>query len=155
MIQLLTNIEVKKNTALIYKFLLTLDKEKYCQWHPAHKDFEVIKRTEQELGSILYFKEIVEGTTVKYKWRITEVTENKLVKMKALYFYPVYLTIALENISENKTIVHHYLDIGYRVKFLSLITDWVVSHTLFSAKKRKSQQQHAIEEYTNLENLLD
>lgn len=74
--------------------------------------------------------------------------------MKALYFYPLYLTIALERVSENKTIVHHNLDIGYRIKFLSLITDWVVGHTLFSIKKRKSQQQHAIEEYTNLENLL-
>lgn len=155
MIQLLTNIEVKKNAGLIYKFLLTLEREKYCQWHPAHKDFEVIKRTEQELGSILYFKEIVDGTAVKYKWRIIELTENKLVKMKALYFYPVYLTIALESVSENKTIVHHHLDIGYRIKFLSLITDWLVGHTLFSPKKRKSQQQHAIEEYTNLEHLLD
>ncbi|WP_374174381.1 hypothetical protein [Flavobacterium tructae] len=155
MIHLLTDIEVKMNTALIYKFLLNLDREKYCQWHPAHKDFVVIERTEQELGSILYFKEIVDGTTVKYKWRIIEVTENKLVKMKALYFYPVYLTIALENISENKTIVHHSLDIGYRNNFLSLITDWVVGRTLFSIKKRKSQQLHAIEEYTNLENLLD
>mgnify|MGYP006150523889 CR=1 FL=1 len=111
--------------------------------------------TEKELGSILYFKEIVEGTTVKYKWRIIEVTENKLVKMKALYFYPVYLTIALESITENKTIVHHSLDIGYRNNFLSLIPDWVVGRTLFSIKKRKSQQLHAIEEYTNLENLLN
>lgn len=76
--------------------------------------------------------------------------------MKALYFYPACLTIALESVSENKTIVHHHLGIGYRIKFLSLIPDWVVGHTLFSPKKRKSQQQqHAIEEYTNLENLLD
>ncbi|OHT46600.1 hypothetical protein [Flavobacterium tructae] len=155
MIHLLTDIEVKKNKALIYEFLLNLDKEKYCQWHPAHKEFAVIKRTEKELGSILYFKEIVDETTVNYKWRIIELTENKLIKMKALYFYPIYLTIALESISQNKTIVHHYLEIGYSIKFLNLIIDWAVGHSLFSLKKRKSQQLHAIEEYTNLENLLN
>ncbi|GAA6767672.1 hypothetical protein AAFH68_36220 [Flavobacterium sp. CGRL1] len=154
MIQLSTDIEVKKSTNLIYEFLLNLDKEKYCQWHSAHKDFAVIKRTEQEIGSILYFKEIVDQTVVNFKWRIIEITENKLVKMQAIYFYPVYLTIGLENISKNVTIVHHNLHIGFKIKFLNLIPDWIIGNTLFSLRKRKSQQKHAIEEYKNLEYLL-
>jgi len=154
MIQLTTNIQVKKSADFIYEFLLNLDKEKYCKWHSAHKDFTVIKRNEQEIGSILYFKEIVDQTVVNFKWRIIEITENKLVKMRALYFYPICLTIGLESISKEATIVHHHLHVGFKLKFLNLIPDWIIGNTLFSQRKRKSQQQHAIEEYKNLEHLL-
>lgn len=155
MIPLITDIEVGKSARLIYQFLLHLDKEKYCQWHPAHQDFAVIDRTPQDLGSILYFKETVDGTTVNFRWRVTELIENQRVKMQALFFYPVFLTVGLEAISAQKTVVHHRLDIGYKQNFFSPLADGLVGQTLFSQRKRKSQQRHAVEEYKRLEQILD
>jgi hypothetical protein len=154
MIQLLTDIEVKKSADKIYSFLLNLDKEKYCLWHSCHKDFKTINKTDDINGSILYFHEVVDGTKANYKWTLIDHKVDKLIKMKANYFYPLYLTINLDGISLNKTIVRHDISTGFQNKFLSLIFDSVVGQTLFSKRVRQSQQRHAIDEYQNLENIL-
>jgi len=154
MLKLLTEIELDKSADKIYSFLLNLDKDKYCLWHSCHKDFKIIAKTDNINGSVFYFHEIVDGTKANYKWTLIDHRKDILIKMKAIYFYPLYLTIKLDRISAHKTIVRHEISTGFQNKFLSLIFDSVVGKTLFSKKVRQSQQRHAIDEYKNLENIL-
>lgn len=153
MLRQVTEIEVEKPANEIYSFLLNLDKEKYCNWHPFHKDFKTIKRTNNTDGSVFYLYEVVDGTKADFNWTVIEHKENKMVKMKANLCYPLYLTLEFDKISPSKTIVRQKISVGFDNK-LGKILDFFVSKIAFTKKVRKSQREHAIEEYKNLEKIL-
>lgn len=58
MIIITTKIEIKgKTPEQIYNWILNFDDEKYKKWQPAHKVWRTIKRTPNEMGSIVYLDE--------------------------------------------------------------------------------------------------
>jgi len=61
MIKIITKIIIKgKSPQQIFDFIWNLNQERYIQMEPtAHKDVKLIKETENRVGSIFYFDEIL------------------------------------------------------------------------------------------------
>ncbi len=153
MTNLITKIEILgKKPSQISDFMLSLNKEKYLNWHPEHKDFAIIKQTENILGTVFYFHEKMDKLTVKYKWEVVEFTQNHKVVMKAKYFIPVYLILTFDD-TENGTLVTHDLQLGYKKKITGLV-DWIIKTFVFTKSKEFSNERHAIEEFKNLEKII-
>lgn len=87
---------------------------------------------------MFYFHEVVDRTKAKYKWTLIDHKVGQLIKMKANYFYPLYLIINLDSISADRTIVTHNISTGYQNSFFSSIFDTVIEQALFSKKVRQS-----------------
>ena len=150
----ITKIEILgKKPNQIFDFMLSLNKEKYLNWHPEHKDFAVINQTENKLGTVFYFHEKMDKLTVKYKWEVVEFTQNHKVVMKAKYFIPIYLTLTFDE-TENGTLVTHDIQLGYKKKTIGII-DWVIKSFVFTKSKVFSNERHAIEEFKNLEKIIN
>ena len=149
----ITKIEILgKKPNQIFDFMLSLNKEKYLNWHPEHKDFAVINQTENKIGTVFYFYEKMDKLTVKYKWEVVEFTQNHKVVMKAKYFIPIYLTLTFDE-TENGTLVTHDIQLGYKKKTIGII-DWVIKSFVFTKSKELSNERHAIEEFKNLEKII-
>lgn len=154
MLEHLTIIEVAKPADKIYSFMLNLDGDKYRNWHPEHIDFRQINKTENIKGSIFYLNEEVEGTKVNYYWTVVEHKKNEVIKMKANYFYPIYLTLEFQSNSVDKTTVRHNIEIGFENKLISPIFDFLIRIIKFPQRVIKSLDRHATEEFKNLEKIL-
>lgn len=154
MTNLITKIEILgKKPSQIYDFMLDLDKEKYIAWHPTeHIDYRVVKETPDIIGSICFYHEKIDNLTVKYHWKVTELTENQEIIMKAKHLIPVYLKLKLDETSHG-TLVTHNLQIGYNNGISDWI-DWVVKNFIFTKNNRDSLERHANEEFKNLENII-
>jgi len=159
MIQITTRIIIKgKSPQEIFDWIRNLNQERYLQWHPtAHKNFKLIKETENLIGSIIYFDEIFEGIRIKKKWEFVEVERNLPIsfegKMKAKTFYPIYLHLSGKKVNSDTEIIH-ILRIGFSFKGLEKIFDWFVKKIIFTERKIKAVERHATEEFKNLENII-
>jgi hypothetical protein len=149
----MTQIEVLgKKPHQIYAFMFGLDKAKYTNWHPEHKDFRVVKQTKDTLGSVFFFNEKMDKLKVKYNWEVVQLVANQRIVMKAQYFIPIYLILTFDE-TPNGTLVSHELQLGYKKKITG-ITDWFILNVVFPKNKQFSDKRHAIEEFKNLEKLL-
>ena len=155
MINIVTRIFVKKKTSeQIYSWLLNLDHEKYIQWHPtAHKDYRRVYINKNITGSIFYFDEYIGKLHINYEWSITRIKQNKFIITKAKSFYPIYLIISFEDMFGG-TEVTHDLRIGFKFLGFEKIIDLFANSFLLTSRERQAINQHAKEEFTNLEHLL-
>lgn len=158
MIQIITKIIVKgKSPQQIFDWLHNLNQERYLQWHPAHKDYRLIRETKNLTGSIIYFDETFGGRRVNYKWELIKVKRNLPVlvedKMKAKTLYPVYWHLSGEKINNDTKIIHKLM-IGFSFKGLEKIFDWFVRKFIFTERRIKTLERHATEEFKNLEKII-
>lgn len=143
----------EKSISKIYDWLLNLDNERYLKWHSAHKSFTRIKETENFVGSIFHFDEVINGFRINFKWEIVEIKPDEFIKLKAKIFFPIYILLSMKNVNGD-TVIIHQLNVGFSFMGLEKIFDWLVSHFILTQKKVKALDRHATEEFKNLENLI-
>jgi len=149
-----TRISIKgKSASQVFDWLCSLNQERYLQWHPAHKDYRLSKGPKGFVGNIIYFDEQIDGFRINWEWKVVDLRENELILMKARYFYPICLSLSLKEIRGN-TEVAHELRVGFAFKGFEKPFDWLVSRLIFTDKRAKALNQHAIEEFKNLERLI-
>lgn len=159
MIQIVTKIIVKgKSPQQIFDWMRNLNQEKYLQWHPiAHKTYRQSKETEDLIGSVIYFNEEIDSFRVDYEWEFVEVKKSLPIsveiKMKAKYFYPIYLNLSAKKVDID-TDVTHKLQIGFYAMGLEKIFDWFVRKFIFTKRQIEALERHATEEFKNLENII-
>ena len=154
MIRIVTRIVVNAKSSLqISRWMRTLNREKYLQWHQAHKDYKRIKITRSFVGSVIYFDETIEDLRIRFRWEVIELRGNELLIMKARFFYPIYLQLSLKEINGNTEVLHE-LRIGFELCGVEKIFDALISLFVFTNKRAKALDRHATEEFGNLERLI-
>jgi len=150
-----TKIEiVGKQPSQIYDFMFSLDKPKYMAWHPEdHAGFAIIEHTETRRGSVFYFDERIGDFRVNYQWEVIGVMKNHKIIMKAKYKIPIYLILTFDK-TLNGTLVTHDLQIGNQHKSDG-IKDWFIKKFIFTLSRQNALTKHAIEEFKNLEKLIE
>lgn len=143
---------IGKNAHQIFSFFENCNKEKYQSWHVEHHDFEFKKRTENLIDSEIYFKEIIKGFKVNYTWKIERVEQGRLIQLNAKYFYPIYLTLTFKDESDG-VIVQQDLIMGGENQLIKL--DWFIEKFILTNKVSRNLQTHFMEEFKNLETLID
>lgn len=135
----------------IEDFFLTLDKEKYLDWHPEHIDYKMIRLTDDIIGSEIYFKEKFDKLLIDYTWKIISYTPGRSLTLKAKYFYPIQLYLSFDQ-NANGTTVLHAISLGFE-GFGSKLFDAVISKTMFTTADLRSNERHAIEEFKRLKTI--
>ncbi|MCL0056730.1 hypothetical protein M1N50_00180 [Dehalococcoidia bacterium] len=159
MIKLTTKIIVKgKSPQQVLDFIWNLNQERYIQMEPtAHKDYKIIKETENRVASIFYFDETLEGFRIRNKLKVVEFKDNLptsfQAKMKVKTLYPIHFSLSAKKINGDAEITH-MLEIGFSFKGLEKIFDWFVGKFILTERLREVIDQHAIKEFKNLENIL-
>jgi hypothetical protein len=157
----LTNGQVKvtstvkvigKNADQIFSFIKSCDNEKYKSWHIEHKGFKFIKRTEGFIASEIHFKEIIRGFKVNYTWTVQQVEQGKFIKLRAKYFYPIYLVLTFKDESDG-VFVQQDLIIGKENQLVKL--DWLIKKFIITKNVSINLETHFVEEFKNLENLIE
>ena len=143
---------IGKNAHQIFSFIENCDKEKYQSWHVEHKDFEIKKRTEDFIGSEIYFKEIIKGFKVNYTWKVEQVEREKMIQLKAKYFYPMYLTLTFKD-EPDGVCVQQDLIMGRESQLIRL--DWLIKKFILTNEVSRNLQTHFTEEFKNLETLIN
>ena len=143
---------IGKSANQIFAFIQSCDKEKYKNWHIEHKDFEFIKKTENFVDSEIYFEEIIKGFQVNYTWKVQQVEQGKFIKLKAKYFYPIYLILTFKNESDGVS-VQQDLIMGKDSQLIKL--DWLIEKFIITRNVSRNLQIHFVEEFKNLETLID
>jgi hypothetical protein len=140
-------VEGKKGEK-IFRFMLELDKAKYLAWNDAHRDYQVLNRTVDFVGSIIYFDEKIGNLRLKSDWEVTKVVENALIELKSKKFgVPIYLNLTFVE-KENYTDVTHEVLAGYSKKN---IINWFIKNFFFTKYRMIAIEKHAIEEFKYLE----
>ena len=143
---------IGKTPTQIFAFFFDLDKGKYIQWHKNdHIDYKIIKQTPDTVGSVFYYDENIGGKIrIKYNWELVEMETDKRLLMKAKFIIPIYLLLTCEKVA-NGSLVTHQLQIGYKKNgFINSI----IKKVKFTDDIANAIHQHAIEEFKNLEHLI-
>jgi len=97
MITLNTKIEIEgKTPEQIYKWLIDLDNEKYKKWHPAHKEWRIIRQTPHKIGSTVYFDEQFNNFRLRLTGKLIELKPNKYLLCKLKSPVPGHLSLTFE-----------------------------------------------------------
>ena len=98
MIIITTKIEIKgKTPEQIYNWILNLDDEKYKKWHHTYKAWKTIKRTPNEMGSIVYLDEQFNQFRLKHTGKLVEVKPNRFLFYKWKSLISGYISLAFES----------------------------------------------------------
>jgi len=154
MIKITTRIIVEgKKPSQIYNWIFYLTPEQYHQWHPnAHIVCE--RPVNLKVEDTIWFEEVLNGFKISYKWKIIELKTDNSILMKAKFFYPIYLQLSFLPFNKDTEVIHE-LRIGFSFKGLEKIFDWFVKRFILTPKKVDAIKRHAIEEFKNLENVLE
>ena len=153
MVIITTKIEIKgKTPEQIYNWILNLDDEKYKKWHPAHKAQKTIKRTLNEMGSIVYLDEQFNQFRLKLTGKLVEVKPNRFLFHKWKSLISGYLSLAFES-TNTGTRVTHEVGVGYK-GLLGKIIDWLLKKFYLTKAFEEALEKHAEEEFKNLEVLI-
>lgn len=155
MITFTTTIEVSgKAPDQIYDWILNLDNDKYKRWHTAHKEWKTIKRTSNEIGSIVYLDEQFNHFRLKLTGELVELTPNRFLfyKGKGNLFIPGYLSLTFEPTNAGTKVIHK-IGAGYKGLFGKVI-DWLLRKFYLTKAFEEALEKHAKEEFKNLEKLL-
>lgn len=150
-----TTVEVAgKTPEQIYDWILNLDNEKYKQWHPGHKEWKTIKRTSNEIGSIVYLDERFDHIRLKFTGEVIEAKLNSflLYKLKSPIPIPGYLSLSFKPTKTGTKVIHE-VGVGYEGLF-GKIVDWFLRKFYLTRSFEKALEKHANEEFKNLEKLL-
>lgn len=142
-----------KSPGQISDWLVNLSNERYLQWHPAHRDFRYIRKTENFIGSLIYFDEIFEGVKIKNRWKVLEFKKDESILLRAGAILPIHLRLSAEERDENTEITHELL-VGFSFGGLENIVDWFIRKLIFTERKMRALERHTLEEFQNLENII-
>jgi hypothetical protein len=143
---------IGKNANQIFSFIQSCNKEKYQSWHIEHKSFRFVKKTKDYINSEIYFKEVIKGFKVNYTWKVQQVEQGKFIKLKAKYFYPVYLVLTFKD-EPDGVFVQQDLIMGKENQFFKL--NWLIRKFIITKNVSRNLQIHFVEEFKNLENLIE
>lgn len=151
-----TNVHVENLSAhSLYEFMLHCTDEQYARWWPGtHLAFHTIKREPNDIGSLVYFDEMVGTRRLKYKAVVTEANPDRKItwQMKKLVRLPGYLTLELHDTDAGLDITHTLL-IGYNNTLSRVLIDPLVR--LYANKKYEADlAEHAETEFNKLAELL-
>jgi hypothetical protein len=146
-------IVLGKTPTQIFAFFFDLDKEKYIKWHKKdHIDYKIIKETSDIVGSVFYYDEDIGGKIrIKYNWELMEMETDKMLLMKAQFIIPIYLLLTCDK-TGNGTLIKHQLQIGYKKNGF---VNSIIKKLKFTDEIAQTIHQHAIEEFKNLEHLIN
>lgn len=129
-----------------------MDDEKYKKWHHAHKAWKTIKRTPNEMGSIVYLDEQFNQFRLKLTGKLVEVKPNRFLFYKWKSLISGYLSLAFES-TNTGTKVTHEVGVGYK-GLLGKIIDWLLKKFYLTKAFEEALEKHAEEEFKNLEVLI-
>lgn len=155
MIRMVTTIDIQgKMPEAIYNWVVTLNNERYRRWHPAHIAWRTIRRTPEEVGSIVFLDERFEGFRVRYVGEVVAAIPDRLLryKLKRGVPLPAHLALRFEP-TKVGTIVTHELTVGYDTP-VGKVLDRLVRKTVLTPAFEKALERHAREEFKNLERLV-
>lgn len=142
----------------IYQFLLSLDNDRYRQWHPRHHlQFRVVHQPEDAtVGSVYYFKERFEdGRELGAQLEVVEAVPGERLVQRSVspWWKPFDIIIGLQSIPEG-TLVTHQIVAGSDLPFLGTLFNLIMRRLFLKESNIKAIHNHANEEFTNLERLL-
>ena len=151
-----TNVHAKNLSAhALYEFMLHCTDEQYAKWWPGtHLAFHTIRRSPNDVGSLIYFDEMVGTRRLKYKAIITEANPDHKItwQMKKFVRLPCYLSLELQDTGAGVDITHT-LSIRFNNAFSRALIDPFVK--LYANKKFEADlAQHAQIEFNKLAELL-
>lgn len=143
----------------ITEWCWNLDDEKYRNWHPDHKSFRWMEKTESYVGSRCRFEETPGGVMRDhYTWQVAradigEPFSELEFKAKHYHVYPVSITLSMKK-NGSDTEFTHTLRTGVSLLGSEVILDGLVRILFLSGRRVEAFRQHVIEEYTNLPGML-
>lgn len=153
MITFTTTVEVTgKSSVQIYDWILNLDNDKYKRWHPAHKEWKTIKRTPNEMGSIIYLDEQFNRFRLKLTGELVEVKPNRILLYRLKSPISGYLSLVFEPTNTGTRVIHK-IGVGYGGLFGKII-NWLLRKFYLTKAFEEALEKHAKEEFKNLEALI-
>jgi uncharacterized protein YndB with AHSA1/START domain len=158
-IELTSRIKVKGvSPDQVYQFMISLDDERYRQWHPEHHlQWKVVHRPKDEtVGSIYYFRERFEdGEVLGAKIKVVEAIPGERLVQRSIspWWKSFDIITGLESIREG-TLVTHQIVAGSDFPLLGRLFNLILIPLFLKESHRQAIHNHANEEFTNLERLL-
>jgi len=154
MINCKTVVNVKERSAeQVFDWIVKLNQERYLLWHPDHIRYEVRKRNESYLGSVVYYEQEVGRSGENFHWQVVEVVENERILYKAQFIYPIHLLLEMKD-TEHGVEITHDLQLGYVGGIISRLLDGIVKRFMFTEQDQKINDEHVKEEFKILEKLI-
>ena len=129
----------------LVEFMLNCDDIQYQKWWSgAHFAFHTIKRVANNVGSLIYFEELVGRYKLRNKAQIVAYEKGKVLEMQMIkgIKLPAVLSIHIEN-KQNAVCIEHVLRLGY--KGFGRIADPVLK-MLYSKSFETAFKEHVTEE---------
>lgn len=143
MIILKTEIDIKKSPEYIYNWVVNLDNDKYCNWHPAHKLY-------CHENDNVKLEEKIDNQTIKLKGRLVTQIRNKELKYKGhTSFMPMYLSLNFQESSVGTRLINE-IGIGFNGP-LGVISDFLICKVYKWDSMKEKYTKHLREEWTYLE----
>ena len=142
----------------IYQFVLNLDDERYRQWHPGHHlEFRTVHRPNGEtVGTVYYFKERFEdGRVLATQVKVLQAVPGERLVQRSIspWWKRFDIIIGLQSIPEG-TLVTHQIVAGSDLPFVGRLFNLILRRLFLNESNIKAIHNHANEEFTNLERLL-
>jgi uncharacterized protein YndB with AHSA1/START domain len=158
-IELTSRMKVKGvSPEQVYQFMISLDDERYRQWHPEHHlQWKVVHRPKDEtVGSIYYFKERFEdGQVLGAKIKVVEAIPGQRLVQRSIspWWKPFDIITGFESTPEG-TLVTHQIVAGSDLPLLGRLFNRILIPLFLKERHIQAIHNHANEEFTNLERLL-
>jgi uncharacterized protein YndB with AHSA1/START domain len=158
-IELTTRIKVKGvSPEQVYQFMISLDDERYRQWHPEHHlQWKVLHRPKDAtVGSVYYFKERFEdGQLLGARIKVVEaIPGRRLVQRSVSPWWKSFdIVTGFESTAEG-TLVTHQIVAGSDLPLLGRLFNLILIPLFLPQRHIRAIHNHANEEFTNLERLL-
>jgi len=133
-------------------FINCTDSDYQRWWEGTHLLFHTLERTEDVIGSLVYFDEYVGRHRLKFKGRITDYVADTRIeyRLARVLTLPAWLVLEFEDRSDGVGIVHT-IRAGYQG--IGRILDPLIRLYLSDAFE-KALNEHADTEFSRLGNLL-
>jgi uncharacterized protein YndB with AHSA1/START domain len=158
-VEFTSRIEVKGvSPEQVYHHLISLDDERYRQWHPGHHlQWRVVHQPKDEtIGAIYYFKERFEdGQELGAQIKVVEAIPGERLVQRSIspWWKPFDIVLGLEAIPEG-TLVTHQIVAGSDLPLLGRLYNLILRRLYLKERNLEAIHNHANEEFTNLERLL-
>lgn len=145
MLILKTEIDINRSPEYVYNWVIDLDNNKYCNWHPDHKLY-------YRHNDKVQLEEKVDSQTIKLKGRLVSDIPNKELRYRGhSSIMPIYLSLNFEE-STNGTRLINEIGIGFNGP-LGVISDFLIRKFYKWDSMREKYTKHLYEEWTNLETI--
>jgi hypothetical protein len=141
-----------KSLDALYTLFLNMTPERYIQMHPIHhKEWRVIKRSAQGVGTIIYGHEEYGKYRLRGKAYIITAIYPKLIIYKQSRIVPILMIFYFKSIIGGTKLIS-ILKIGFNNKYMCFI-DWIIKKIFLTERFLLTHLQHVNEEFKNLESM--